>query len=106
MNNNKLIAEFMGDIPKYVIGHGKAYNKYKDYSKSWDWLMPVHKKCMFTPNFSGDDQLRTLLIDAVIDADIDRLYDAVVEFIKEYNVDNADSEDDACDMLYGVDNNQ
>ena len=24
----------------------------------------------------------------------------------EYNVDNADSEDDACDMLYGVDNNQ
>jgi hypothetical protein len=33
-------------------------------------------------------------------------YQAVVEFIKEYNVDNADSEDDACDMLYGVDNNQ
>ena len=40
---------------------------------------------MFTPNFSGDDQLRTLLIDAVIDADINRLYDAVVEFIKQYN---------------------
>ena len=23
MKDNKLIAEFMGDIPKYVIGHGK-----------------------------------------------------------------------------------
>ena len=98
MNNNKLIAEFMG-----VEYTG---TRVKDYDTSWDWLIPVHRKCMFTPNFSGDDQLRTLLIDAVIDADINRLYDAVVEFIKEYNVDNADSEDDACDMLYGVDNNQ
>ena len=41
---------------------------------------------LFTPNFSGDDQLRTLLIDAVIDADINRLYDAVIEFIKGYAV--------------------
>ena len=98
MKDNKLIAEFMS--AEYTG------TRVKDYDTSWDWLMPVHKKCMFTPNFSGDDQLRTLLIDAVIDADINRLYDAVVEFIKEYNVDNADSEDDACDMLYGVDNNQ
>ena len=127
MKDNKLIAEFMGAVgtPKYnptewdvyITGcldvdsddenaqHFYTPDEMK-YHTSWDWLMPVHKKCMFTPNFSGDDQLRTLLIDAVIDADIDRLYDAVVEFIKEYNVDNADSEDDACDMLYGVDNNQ
>ena len=26
------------------IGNGKADNKYKDYSKSWDWLMPVVEK--------------------------------------------------------------
>ena len=125
MKDNKLIAEFMGAKP-LVLGGSTEYEMYgvldciedgvdeKHYyiddemrfHESWDWLMPVHRKCMFTPNFSGDDQLRTLLIDAVIDADINRLYDAVVEFIKEYNVDNADSEDDACDMLYGVDNNQ
>ena len=127
MKDNKLIAEFMGAVgtPKYnptewdvyITGcldvdsddenaqHFYTPDEMK-YHTSWDWLMPVHRKCMFTPNFSGDDQLRTLLIDAVIDADINRLYDAVVEFIKEYNVDNADSEDDACDMLYGVDNNQ
>jgi len=78
MKDNKLIAEFMGkEIYQY-------YHE-SNYHCSWDWLMPVHKKCMFTPNFSGDDQLRTLLIDAVIDADINRLYDAVVEFIKEHN---------------------
>ena len=84
MNNNKLIAEFMGagcDKKTFFITGKKVYF----YDTSWDWLMPVHRKCMFTPNFSGDDQLRTLLIDAVIDADINRLYQAVVEFIKQHN---------------------
>ena len=56
-----------------------------EYHTSWDWLMPVHKKCMFTKQFVGDDNLRALLIDAVIDADISRLHDAVIEFINEYN---------------------
>ena len=104
MNDNELIAEFMGANP-LVLGGSTEYEMYgvldciedgvdeKHYyiddemrfHESWDWLMPVHRKCMFTPNFSGDDQLRTLLIDAVIDADINRLYDAVVEFIKQYD---------------------
>ena len=83
MKDNKLIAEFMGDIPKYVIGHGKAYNKYKDYSKSWDWLMPVVEKIMWD-NDIEDDQC-TNIAEALCDAKIDRVYDAVVEFIKEYN---------------------
>lgn len=92
---NKLIAEFMGwtpcdpnDSSMYANPHDKSDAWSTDemrFNESWDWLMPVHKKCMFTPNFSGDDQLRTLLIDAVIDADINRLYDAVAEFIKQYN---------------------
>ena len=107
MEENKLIAEFMGARPIVFSDGTKGHTfwnddgegrygafpdgatNYFDYDKgyhtSWDWLMPVHKKCMFTKQFIGDDQLRTLLIDAVIDADIDRLYKAVVEFIKQYN---------------------
>jgi len=78
MKDNKLIAEFMGDIPKYVIGHGKAYNKYKDYSKSWDWLMPVIDKCY-------QEHMSKHIADAVMTCDIDTTYKVVVEFIKEYN---------------------
>ena len=82
MKDNKLIAEFMGVGKLY---EAQSSNQWNQYHTSWDCLMPVHKKCMFTKQFTGDDQLRTLLIDAVIDADIDRLYKAVVEFINQYN---------------------
>tara|TARA_B110000858_G_scaffold156773_1_gene179302 strand:- start:294 stop:563 length:270 start_codon:yes stop_codon:yes gene_type:complete len=82
--NWKIISDFM-----YTDGfeHPKIDGSlpFGDYHNSWDWLMPVHKKCMHTKQFVGDDQLRTLLIDAVIDADKSRLYNAVVEFINEYN---------------------
>ena len=110
MKDNILIAEFMGlydeisldsiagnihswsDAPFFYITEDskekvmEGITKYSKYHESWDWLMPVHRKCMFTPQFVGDDQLRTLLIDAVIDADINRLYDAVVNFIQEYRL--------------------
>ena len=83
MENNKLIAEFMGDIPKYVIGHGKAYNKYKDYSKSWDWLMPVVSKITRDEQYWEDDY-REHLMDIVPYGHIEDTYSAVVEFIKEW----------------------
>ena len=38
--NNKIIAEFMGDKPKELLYR----NVYKDYSSSWDLLMPVIEK--------------------------------------------------------------
>ena len=83
MKNNKLIAEFMGDIPKYVIGHGKAYNKYKDYSKSWDLLMPVLDKIKEIRCLPDDhDESFSWVCKS---SDIEAEYNAVVEFIKQYN---------------------
>lgn len=86
MKNNKLIAEFMG----YEVKHGKCYSpKYKDgtiapmqYHISWDWLMPVAKKCINPEvNTEGWDNLAV----ALTTCNIDEVYEAVVEFIKEYN---------------------
>ena len=74
---NKLIAEFMGVKPKSVLGHGKVYN---DYSKSWDWLMPVISKCFKT----GDDTHQwDNIMDTMFTCDIKIVYAQIVEFIKE-----------------------
>ena len=120
MKDNKLIAEFMGvdtqilstgnihswsDAPFFYITEDskekvmEGIAKYSKYHESWDWLMPVVDKC-YTSNMQHPNDNIT---QGLIDVDIKATYQAVVEFIKEYN---ADSEDDACDMLYGVDNNQ
>ena len=130
MENNKLIAEFMGANPfreseteySYEMwgllecleegDHEKHFylpNEMR-FNESWDWLMPVVQKCYETevvvqPAVEGG--CSGLITFPLIGLPyMESTYNAVVKFIKEYNVDNADSEDDACDMLYGVDNNQ
>ena len=89
MKDNKLIAEFMGVNPT-ILGDEITYEMYgvidciEDgvdeqhffleeqllFHTSWDWLMPVVEKI-------GDENLLSI--------DIDRVYDRVVEFIKECN---------------------
>ena len=82
MQNNKLIAEFMGvdyvDIDTYLES-----NKELQYHASWDWLMPVVEKIMWDNDI--EDNQCTNIAEALCDAKIDRVYDAVVEFIKTYN---------------------
>ena len=84
MQNNKLIAEFMG---VHEIMHD-GYSEYElpsneivqhlQYHTSWDWLMPVVDKCY-------QEHMSKHIADAVMTCDIDTTYKVVVEFIKEYN---------------------
>ena len=83
MNDNKLIAEFVGEQPKSILDQGKIY---KDYSKSWDWLMPVVNKCLNIYHIEQkNDDINFKFYDSM--GDIKETYKAVVEFIKEYNRD-------------------
>ena len=100
MKDNKLIAEFMG---YRVFNKGtKCYSpKYNDgtiapmqFHTSWDWLMPVVKK-IDDMLLLDDDEVNDAVNrvhNAVLLFDIDNTYDAVVEFIKEYN--------DGCHQTY------
>ena len=89
MNNNKLIAEFIGHEPivkgndvYYELNHIRLTSADDlRYHTSWDWLMPVVQKCYKLDNEEGFDSI----VDAVSTLDIDRTYTSVVEFIKQYN---------------------
>ena len=86
IENNKLIAEFMGirDAENRNF-HESSECYYEDieleYHKSWDWLMPVVQKCYKIDNEEGFDNL----VDAVSTLDIEATYNAVVEFINQQN---------------------
>ncbi len=80
--NNKMIAEFMGDISsmnaKVSFSKNCGVNDLQ-YHLSWDWLMPVVDKC-YTSNIQhpNDD-----ITQGLIDVDIESTYNAVVEFINQ-----------------------
>ena len=98
MDDNKLIAEFMG-LPKEKIGlgirqetiYGISHDDWYTYDNlnyhiSWDWLMPVVEKCFVIHNkLDKADDLIFKLNDALLTTNIDSLYKVVVEFIKWYN---------------------
>ena len=76
MNDNKLIAEFMNHEYR-CDAYGNTYNN------SWDWLMPVVESCferLDARDTSADEIKRQLLV-----CDMSGVYDAVVEFINQYN---------------------
>ena len=94
MTNNKLIAEFMGinvvtedDIRANKNPTISSYEGYLEedleYHSSWDWLMPVVKKCMITGDNTDywDD-----IFDALSLLSINAVYEEVVEFIKRTNL--------------------
>lgn len=97
VKNNKMIVEFMdmsidfdSKNQPYLAKVVQPYVKYckgqpirpweTDFDVSWDWLMPVIKKCEET----GADEYEGISV-ALDSLDIDSTYSAVVEFIKWYN---------------------
>ena len=85
MENNKLIAEFMGaewhkDFFKDVCIVSPSNISYK-FHTSWDWLMPVVQKCRQDNRLEYFD----FVYYAIEMCDINVTYKAVVEFIKNQN---------------------
>ena len=92
MTQNKLIAEFMeinvitlDDVRKNKNPYISSADGYLEddlkYHCSWDWLMLVIEKC-FDNAEDGDmqDIMHHLMV-----VDFDNTYDAVVQFINQYN---------------------
>jgi hypothetical protein len=96
MNDNKLIAEFMGAEKTHIQSVGDIYcpvpsksgSEYADklqYHNSWDWLMPVAQKCRLDSRCEyDDDDFWNDIHWALEECNLDSTYKAVVEFIKEH----------------------
>ena len=114
MNDNKLIAEFMGyppmtdavddrtiayDIGGSIMNINNTHNENDDdvfhpddmkFHTSWDWLMPVIEKCLVGEAEQSDEISNTTIkniYEGICNQDISHAYKSAVEFIKTYNND-------------------
>jgi hypothetical protein len=99
MNDNKLIAEFMGlesfkdslaSLHQGKINVDVDVYEQAQYHTSWDWLMPVVEKCLEKHNnlIDGRDVIDTSyssIAQALQVVSLKETYKAVVKFIKTYN---------------------
>ena len=95
MEDNKLIAEFMGyetyehtDSVAIRLKEGNVFSKelghvHTKYHSSWDWLMPVVGKMNKTELWE-EYSIGDLSI-ALVSSDMDYAYGLIVEFINHYN---------------------
>ena len=98
MEENKLIAEFMGftyeknigwydndmNMPQivYNVQNGNCFNELL-FDQSWDWLMPVVEKCYSTnADYSLHKEIEYSFM-CITGNRIKLVYDAVVDYIKE-----------------------
>jgi hypothetical protein len=92
MNSNKLIAEFMGRDDVYQEMSEARAKRIYNYHTSWDWLIPVANEIIKSRDEQNADWDLTDLKYALCTTNIELVYEAVVEFIKEYN--------DGCHQTY------
>ncbi len=86
MNDNKLIAEFMGADNLYDGMSDARAKRIYNYHTSWDWLMPVAQKCRLDSRCEyDDDDFWNDIHWALEECNLALTYKAVVEFIKNNN---------------------
>ena len=86
INDNKLIAEFMGYTHQSDSAFKDESGFWNDFEvfETWDWLMPVVAKCFDIYHIEQkNDDLNFKFYDSI--GDIKATYKAVAEFIKKYN---------------------
>ena len=91
MKDNKVIAEFMGAsfndkgmtriCGKFGLERVSALNL--RYHTSWDWLMPVVYKILWLEDY--EDESYEDIYNGLTNAILSQTFEAVVEFINEYN---------------------
>ncbi|MDA9302834.1 hypothetical protein N9Q25_00410 [bacterium] len=96
MKSNKVIAEFMGmtygdpnddSVMIQMTSQGNEVVPIESmkYHSSWDWLMPVVGKLLDLDEPASASDHRYRLKDALVETNIDSMYDMAVEFIKKHN---------------------
>jgi hypothetical protein len=83
MEENKLIAEFMG-VDQVDIDTWLETNSNLKYHTSWDWLIPVVEKCLIGEAEQSEEISNTTIkniYEGICNQDISFAYKSVVEFI-------------------------
>lgn len=88
---NFFIAKFEGRLKHWEIDKPDFKFPFPlQYHSSWDWLMPVYKKCydIWIPNFKENKRCAEIFEDiwhSLWKYDFENFYLEIVEFIKWYN---------------------
>ena len=114
VENNKLIAEFMGwkenkDMEVKLTSGGITYYFQKNdeacipetmcYHSDWNWLMKVVEKCLVGEAEYNEDEAKKAIreiYESLCNINISSVYNACVEFIKWYNEQNKNNEKHTC----------
>lgn len=74
----------------WVFPEGSLYCYIEDlrYNTSWDWLIPIVKKIVPPHGFTlSSIRYQTAVINSMHTLDINKVYNAVVEFIKHFDIE-------------------